>query len=819
MPHPRSSLLMILGLLLSIVAGPAPLAASPGDEKERPVTWALLSGNAGYDVPRIETGATYRAEPEPDNPGDDPANPRLQDGDRPHGDWNNTIGWSRKDATVTFDLKDRYRVAAVDLRLRSTDPNRMPQAVTVQWRAAEDEPWQAGPERELLPGELDGPWVNLRFAEPVAARYVRAVLTNQQGLNYLMEMRMWGTQAANTAAHVHAPPEDADARDGHVLVSDGKARGAIVIDPEAAKNVTTAARDLQSILERMTGVVVPMLADPAEQAKLPAGAMRLAVGPAMAERFEVSVPQVYDGGDHYRLTMRSGEARGGPVLVIAGNDSGERRGTNYAVFDLLRRLGCGWYGPDELWQVIPERPTLAIAPMDVHEHAAFDTYRNMRILGQFPGDEYRRLRDAWRNGGCHVKASHALGRRILPREKYVEEHPDWFGPKQVNLTHPGAIEQTVVELRKRIDESEGPRPLSIGIGALDSGGWASDERSRQVGNISAQYLYFANHVARGLRKTHGGQFQLVFYGYWFTHEPPKPMRAAEPEVVVMFVNQGNKAKSWLDPEPPEHRSSHGSNVRQKNHFLGWKQTGAEMAIYNWWIPGYGNDAWQKVPWYKGRAALENLRYWHHHGVRVLEFETMKRDERGDGFPIRWPLFYVATRAFWDLDRSADEILREACERLYQDAASSMFRYYKTLERALAETTQPVGNWNLPSPEQVYPPEVRAEAANYLEQAKEQATDPTVGRRVRAELATWREAVEVMRELEETEEQQTYELVVGDQTTVLDDPMVTVGKIRSLLGIPESKAVIAVEPDGQTRRADPAEEYDLRTGIRFRLADD
>ena len=32
--------------------------------------------------------------------------------------------------------------------------------------------------------------------------------------------------------------------------------------------------------------------------------------------------------------------------MLLGNDDLQLTGTTYAAYDLLQRLGCGWYGPD-----------------------------------------------------------------------------------------------------------------------------------------------------------------------------------------------------------------------------------------------------------------------------------------------------------------------------------------------------------------------------------------------------------------------------------------------------------------------------------------
>lgn len=79
------------------------------------------------------------------------------------------------------------------------------------------------------------------------------------------------------------------------------------------------------------------------------------------------------GPEGYRIKTAAADGR--PVTLVAG---GSRVGTLYGVYDLLHRLGCRWFGPEDFHEEIPhadwrpafdiaEKPTFAIRGFYIYE--------------------------------------------------------------------------------------------------------------------------------------------------------------------------------------------------------------------------------------------------------------------------------------------------------------------------------------------------------------------------------------------------------------------------------------------------------------------
>ena len=112
-----------------------------------------------------------------------------------------------------------------------------------------------------------------------------------------------------------------------------------------------AAGRLQNVILQMTDRIIPVHVSAEYQRDHPdARFTTIFVGPskaAAARGFEVT--QDADEGDHYIVRCAPAEK----VVALIGNDADRLRGTTYAVYDLLKPLGCGWFGPDPLWHVGP----------------------------------------------------------------------------------------------------------------------------------------------------------------------------------------------------------------------------------------------------------------------------------------------------------------------------------------------------------------------------------------------------------------------------------------------------------------------------------
>lgn len=746
---------------------------------------ALLTDNAAAGEPAIHTGVTYEADPPYDNPADSTGR-RLVDRDRPAPNWNTTTGINWKDQTVTFDLKGIYNVAKVALLF---DMPQQPAYVDIAVRADDTDEWREF--GRITPNPEKRGWFEAAVDEAFPARYVKVLFKLKSWGWYLREVKIWG-RCVQPGPDGIIPSEKQG--DKLVLVKNGEPRCSIIIPAEAPDDVLAAALDLQDYIKRISGATVPVRTDEREWT----GTLVLVGRSKFTDRLGVQIDDSYDKPESIVLKTV------GSQVVIAGNDALVFQGTQYAVNTLLARLGVGWFGPDLLWQVVPEQKTIVLPPLDIERPPPFEYRSIWRGIGQ-----------RWYLGGRPIHCGHAHS-RLFPPDKYLEQHPEYYalidgkrtasGEWQLCTTNADVIRITIEEENRRFDSQ--PALAAISLSNNDCGGFCQCEICLASGeNPGARMLAFANKVARGIRAQHPDKF-AVFLAYWYTHAAPKDMKA-EPGVAVMVVNSGCHAHALTDPNCERNRN-------WVENFEKWCATGAAMAIYEWYIPGCSHKFWRRLPWVPGEIAVENLDYWQRRGVRWITYESQY--EEGSGYPLRWPLYYVAAKRMWDDSLTGDQILTEACQKLYGPAADPMREYYRVLEEAMTNTRSHSGIWNLPDPTEIYTPEVSQQVRRCLARAQRIAReqDGQVWERVQVDMRIWSRAQRTLEELRQQDKAQV-KIWVDGKLYVLDRREATGKYIKAIGGILKQDAVALIRQDGTEQVIGEDETIKLTPGMRFKQA--
>jgi len=765
---------------------------------------AVLTNNPDAGELGLNSGVTYTAAPAFDNP-QDPQHTRLIDGDKPVANWNVVAGINAPAQTVTFDLKKSYALEEVALHLSS---EHKPATVAVAVARESAGPWQ-----ELGVLKLEdqtAPWWRLKLSDALrriaGARFVRLDFKIKNWGWYINEVKIYGSLegAAQAARRVN----------GQLVLADkGRPHAVIVLADRTYPNALRAAALFQSLAYRMTGAQLPILPESQFNGK----ATAILIGDSkLARKRGVTVEQTPLGDDRY--VLRGAGARQN-FIALVGNDApyGDLnqpfrthfRGSIFAVYDFFERRGCGWYGPDDLWQVIPKINTLSTAGLAVQEAPAF-AWRRIWMNG-LPWDSP--LREAWRQGGTEIAAGHNYD-TLVPPAIHKEKHPEWFGKNQPDLTHPEVIRTAVETLSREMQANPHQALMTFSASANDTGGFKENPFKPEVGNIAAQQLYFTNEIAKGLRQKHPKRrFKLGVLGYWHSHDGPVPMLAAEPEVVVMMVNEGNHAKPLEWPESAEiARTTGRNNTRELRGFAQWKKTGGLTAIYEWWIPVLANKTWQEVPWYDGDTAVANLRFWHRNGIRYVDYES--QGEANGGFSLRWAQYYIGARASWNPNINAREVLLSACRKLFGAAGETMAAYYNLQEQAMRETNERGGNWSLPLPHLLYGVEVEQRGEALLQKAQAQAIGEPERARIAVEATQWKR----LRELDaaaRAEQKKSFKAVLNGVGMNWNEQTINAATVRDLFDLPVDAPLEVVEKDGQNRRALAGEVYDLASGVTFR----
>lgn len=479
---------------------------------------------------------------------------------------------------------------------------------------------------------------------------------------------------------------------GLALIQGGQGRAVIVVGEGGSGQARAAAAELRAVLERMTGVQLPIATNPA-----PAGAgVRILVGQAAA-RAEAHRMQLYIPSG---LTPRFDEeamviATGRDFLILAGNETEPYQGTHYAVSEFLHELGCRWFMPGDFGEVLPKTNTIRVASQ----------CRTLRPS--------LRVRDTWYSGHLPVSATQAQEfaqwkrrnrfcqpgfwspegsflqnptddstHRLLPAERYWASHPEYYAqkpdgarnPRFICMSNPGAIQaaaDTVVDyFRKnpgRFSFAFSPpdEPVLCHCAACQSqmhGGYGGEG----WGDLSDPYFRFVFDLAGRVGRVEPGRW-IISMAYYNRCRPPEGVAGKQANVLIQLASiQQCDVHSYADEFCPTRRQF-------RSLLEGWAGRTAGQVFYE-----YDPHDWAHLQ----RPA------WRSHGI-AGDLRLLK-SLGGWGFSNEGQMawlstglnYYVRARLAWDLDQDPEAIVADFARRFFGPAAAPMAGYYRALEAAL-----------------------------------------------------------------------------------------------------------------------------------------
>lgn len=486
------------------------------------------------------------------------------------------------------------------------------------------------------------------------------------------------------------------------IVKDGAATSTIVISTNAGDDVRAAAEDLQACIRKMTGATVPIGFDSVDRTN----GNFILVGPSKYTD-QLGIRQPTGFPDNEQVILK----RSGNYLVLMGNDDQSFVGTQNAVTMFLEMQGCGWFGPDELWQVYPSTQNISVGSLDIVHKPKF-TVRHNRV------DAVKGVGNRWYLNGPESLTGHYLP-TIIPKDTYFRTHPEWFseidGVRTVSATwwqYCYSNQEFAQEVAKKIIQTFDDHPNWVSVPVTPNDGWNDDwcecSECSKFASYTDVVLEFANRVAREVGKKYPDKkiSILSYHATWFAPTAVK----AEPNVEVMFCRETSMTSPienglyMGDTRDPITHNIYKTSW--KDNFRSFIQKGSvkNVSIWEWYCVSASKEVWKDIPWVQGDVAIRNQNYWKSNGAQYIFYDHGPEpdyNEYNSSFPLRWPLWYVAAKGMWDASLTGDQILMDACSKLFGNAASEMYGYYKALADASESCTAYSMTWVPPEPSQMY----------------------------------------------------------------------------------------------------------------------
>jgi len=357
-------------------------------------------------------------------------------------------------------------------------------------------------------------------------------------------------------------------------------------------------------------------------------------------------------------------------------------GTSYAIYELLHRLGCRWYMPSELGDVVPDTPTLNVPAMD--ESLAPATEQRGMWQG---GEDFKRRN---RLNGITV-ANGQLGLEQCISKEQLEAHPEWrmvINGKPIGLfrwTRQDVADAIAENIIKRLDKSYS---ASISLTPGDYVLASDDPEERKYDpvprvwepaagrwSVTDRLILLANRVAEQVEKKYPDvKFGVLAY---VNYSMPPVKQDVHPNVVPVI------APIDFNRHHPMTWPNHPNEYWLRDMVEGWGKKSSRLGAYwygmnlaelsapNPFITKWGTD----IP-----ILLKNkLAYW--------TPETM------GGWESMMPGYYLAIRMTFHPEETPEAILSDLYTRFYGAAAEPMGRYWHIMDRAWIDSGEYAGSFH------------------------------------------------------------------------------------------------------------------------------
>lgn len=361
-------------------------------------------------------------------------------------------------------------------------------------------------------------------------------------------------------------------------------------------------------------------------------------------------------------------------------------GTFNAVNEFLRSLGCRWFAPGEIGEVVPKVPTIALPKVNRTVVPDF-AFRRFVYYTQHTGIGDRAL---WNlrlglNFGAEIagfpQICHGM-KFVIKREEMKRAHPEMYlminGKRDTtykadgvpNLLSPVLFEKQVKHVRAMFDHFHEPMhniDLVDGYSGLmgDDPAWRAQLTPARgwTGEMSDHVFGYLNRMALELHRSHPDRFvSALAYGSY--RQPPQTIEKLSPNLALIDVR--HRQEFWEEAKWNECRQWRAE----------WLKKLSSGKYITWDFCSNARPEQAGRPVYSSRLISRDLRELK--GISLGELVEIYAHPAGkeksfgyDDLAIEHLNLYLTARLYWDANQDVDALLADYCANYFGPAAESM----------------------------------------------------------------------------------------------------------------------------------------------------
>jgi len=469
------------------------------------------------------------------------------------------------------------------------------------------------------------------------------------------------------------------------IVTDGETSYEIVLGERPTKITRWAADELQTWIERATGVKLAIVTDPSPDRK------HIYLGESAAPAgWDISLEGISGAGFVVKTEGEDlalvGVDRGIHPEKVASTTAPTLCGTMNAVYDFLEeQVGVRWYWHDPLGEIVPQLEELKVPPLNYTQQPDF-IYRALPYGPHADGKQVatgtwgRRQRLGKSISTYH---SHAWYRH-LNIEEYAGEHPEYCAlvdgrrlTRYYSGHHGGQVCTTSPEVSNIFAEKckqyfrDQPDRTMCSVSPNDGGGfcmcedctaldlaqWPEDSSRAGHPQMADRMLTFYNQIAEQVAAEFPDRY-LGAYVYSYYVAPPFRVKPHKNLALVLAINsawRGGAEQFWAE---------------DRAIIDGWCAAHDYMFMYDIF---YRSTQGMGLPAPIVKHTIERLKHLKEVGMRGGYLYI------GPTWEVLGPGAYVMARLFWDAGADAEQIVSEYYSDLYGPAADKVQAFYELVE--------------------------------------------------------------------------------------------------------------------------------------------
>lgn len=499
-------------------------------------------------------------------------------------------------------------------------------------------------------------------------------------------------------------------RSGSPLISDGKSDFSIFVSDSAAASEKTAAIELQTCLEKISGCRLPVVSTIGE------GSRFIYVG------FKEAPEHLLHGLDPAGFSAEEYIIRSdSKQLLIAG---GSQRGTLYGVVGYLRdHLGCRWYS--KTVEKIPSVKTILLPTTEDRQKPDFQ-YRevNWREAYELGWSVHNRVIPSRMSipdslGGSFVifpERGHTFD-LIIPPKQYFSTHPEYFSEingvrtaddAQLCLTNPNVLRLTVEKVLEWKKLKPGASAYSISQN--DNERYCTCRQCKKVdeeeGSPAGTLIRFINRVSEEVARKYS-DITIHTFAYTYTEVPPLHVRPAA-NVLVELCHYNYCAAHSI------------TGCKDHNKFAErlekWLQITKQVTVWGYYV----DFGFYLMPFPNLESLRKDVQYFKEKGSYGLYAEGCNIIGPKGGGEFSELKAWVFAQLMWDASQDADMLIKEYLVNVYGNASQPIAKYINLLQEQVKDTSAYFNIWSSPVDVSYLTPDVIARADELFDEARSAA---------------------------------------------------------------------------------------------------